>query len=260
MSKPWIGKLIFGLSFIAVAAVGGAFIAHGVTGLLSENKQDNMVDQGDRPIVPVNPNNPQASRPNRPVFSPESQSFKPNIGIEINTQPITWGRVLHNVNRPDEYPCDLQYRNLVKIKSFNSSFKQGLLLDFYYMQNSQQLINESLLLEALRNIQVDGYVSFEGASNNSSGIDGNQTIQFDLGGHNTLYDIINNRNFINMSAKNSKGDPVPPSSIMVQLTYPTDIWYFKGDSYKFNIPNDNSAISEVRENYFFPVNISGYDK
>ncbi len=266
MSKKVWGKVIFAVLFVAIACTGTAFVVRGINGIMAEKTMNNNDPvSSDRPLVPSTPNNHQTTKPNhtKPPFStttPENYPIdaKGNIGINRDTQPIEWGPVRSSFNRPDEFPCELQYRHLVKVKYLTNKFEQGLLLDFYDVSNEANLLDRGLILQILNNIYIDGYVYFNGASSSIGGVNSGQAIPFNLKPNTTLYSLINSREYIDMKAADSQGNPVPPSYIMVQLTYNPNTWYYNNNSYKLNLPKDSYGNPVTQENLFFDVNIRGY--
>ncbi len=244
--KQLISRLTFGFLFIGIAAVGGSFIAKGVAGILDQNKT-NKVDGGDA----LNPNSPSGSHPgmgNSPIIS-----HKGNIDIKVATQPLTWGRVTHYNDKPDEYPSFVQYKKLVKIINHTNQREQGLILDFFNPDDESMYFDHDLMNSILQHITVKGYVYFNKAQSDSSGTNGGTSVVLPIGENCTLYKLLANNNYITLSATNSLGHQVPPSFISLELTYSTDVWYYNSKKMNFNLPN----IKLNSRTYQFNLNIIG---
>ncbi len=244
--KQLLSRMAFGLIFIGVAAVGGSFIAKGVTGILGQNEAD-VSNGSNNPLNPTSPNT-SSNQSNKP-----SLAHKGNICVRTNTQPLTWGRVAHFDNKPDEYPSSIQYRQLVKIINFTSKSEQGVIFDYYNPKEPNKYLDRDTVSSILQHINVKGYVHFNEAQSDSSGTNGGTSVHFSFGNDYTLFNLLNNNDYITLSAKNSYGNPVPPSYISLEFTYSTSSWFYNGTQYSFDL----ASADQNTFTYVFDLNIIG---
>lgn len=257
MSKRIVGKLIFGVTFIAIACVGASFVAKGVFGILNNNQSGpNSSLDPDRPVVEVTP-----QKPNKPSNGSSSNSntntFRPNLGFNVSSQAIHWGAVKHNQNQPDTYPSDLQYKNLVKIKGLSGThdYRQGVLLDFYQLSQPHQNVPRELLLEMLNHINVKGYVHFDTRNSNNSHL--GQNVELWINDDKSLRGLIENKNYLELKSFDESRNPLVPKWMMIHLEFSADVWYFNEKPYKFELPSHNMQNNIYRGNYKVDINISG---
>ncbi len=241
--KQLAARLGFGLIFIGVGALGGSYIAKGVVGILGQKNSNST--NGNNPLLPGTPSS-GGSHSATPTVS-----YRGNVAINAYTQPMTWGRTVSYTNKPDEYPAAIQYRSLVKILNLTSEKERGVILNFSNTKDPTMVFDRYTMNSILEHIWVKGYVFFANAQSDSTGSNGGAPVYFPLGEKYSLYKLVNNTNYITLSARNSSGIPVPPTYVSLELTYSTESWYFNNNEYSFNLIN----VPSNSINYKFDLNV-----
>ncbi len=245
--KQLISRLFFGLGFITVSAIGASFIARGVNGILDQKSNDKVMNNNPLPFSPTG----QGNNSNYPQISTQG-----NVIVQMNAQPLTWGRVSHFNDRPDEYHAYIQYRNLVKVIGISTSNEQGVIMDFSNSNDDAMVFDTETLISFMEHIYVKGYVYFAGAKSDTTGTNGGAPMYFPFGDKYSLYQLLSNNQYIDITATNSLGYYVPPTSISLTFTFSTSEWYVNGTRYAFNFERNLQPTITQKYN----LNVIGYNK
>ncbi len=241
-------RLTFGALFITISAIGASFIAKGVNGIIGERNNSQTVDSN-----PLLPNFPTGQDNN---LDSQSIDKEGNVDIDVNTQPLTWGEVSHYKDKPDEYHSFIQYRNLVKVKGMSSSESQGVIMDFINPNDPAMIYDTEAIISFMHHIYVKGYVYFAGAKSDTTGTDGGSPMYFPFGDKYTLYQLLSNNTYIDITNTNSMGYYVPPTYISLSFSFSTDEWYNNGTKYAFNFAGRIKPVTT----FSYKLNIIGYNK